>query len=343
VNVHAKLKTPSQFYYSRFKTHLLLLCTFFSLFLLSACEKERNNENQEDEGIILGFSQIGAESAWRNCNSRSIKEAAEEQDIQLLFENAEQKQENQIKALRSFIVYQVDVIVFVPIVTEGWDNILNEAKKAGIPVLITDRKIDTYNTNLYAGYLGTDSLQEGREAANFLLKKFEDYDPGNGPIKIVELTGTERSSPAIGRAKGFREILDMHEEFQIIDSLSGDFLRSKGNEIMRQLLQRYDDIDVVYSHNDGMTLGAVDAIKDKGLEPGKDIVLVSIDAEQAAIDALKRGEINCVIECNPKMGPAIMELAKKLARGESIPRQQHMDAQVFTEFDDLSDIPPRGY
>ena len=307
--------------------------------MLSACDSSRKKE-EKPEGLILGFSQIGAESAWRKCNSLSIKEAAESRGVQLLFENAEQKQENQIKALRSFIVYQVDVIAFVPIVAGGWDNILKEAKDAGIPVLVTDRKIETNDPSLFAGFIGTDSRQEGREAGLFLLRKFSSR---KNPVRIVEISGTEGSSPAIGRAEGFREILEGHDDFQIIHSVSGDFLRSKGYEIMRDILKRYDGIDAVYSHNDGMTLGILEAIKEKGLSPGKDIVIITIDAEQAAIDALKRGEVNCVIECNPKTGPDIIGLAEKLARGESIPPFQHVHEQVFTEYDDLSGIEPRGY
>ena len=294
------------------------------------------------EGLILGFSQIGAESAWRKCNTRSIKEAAANAGVQLLFENAEQKQENQIKAIRSFIAYQVDVIAFVPIVADGWDNVLKEAQNAGIPVLVTDRKITTADENLYSGFIGTDSEQEGREAGNFLLKKFSER-PSSDPVRIIEISGTEGSSVAVGRADGFRQIIENSPRFEIIYSVSGDFLRSRGYEIMRGILEELKDIDVLYSHNDGMTLGAMDAMKEVGIRPGKDIVIVTIDAEQAAIDALKIGEVNCVIECNPKTGPAILTLANALARGESIPRLQHVEEEVFTEGDDLSSLEPRGY
>ncbi|MBN1649286.1 MAG: ABC transporter substrate-binding protein [Spirochaetales bacterium] len=299
-------------------------------------------EANADKGLILGFSQIGAESAWRKCNTRSVKEAASNAGVQLLFENAEQKQENQIKAIRSFIAYQVDVIAFVPIVTDGWDNILTEAKNAGIPVLVTDRKITTADESLYAGFIGTDSEQEGREAGNFLLKKFRDRS-ADDPIRIIEISGTERSSVAVGRAAGIREIIGDNPRFRIIYSISGDFLRSKGYEIMRDILKEFSDIDALYSHNDGMTLGAIDAMKEVGIRPGKDIVIITIDARQAAIDALRNGEVNCVIECNPKTGPAILSLSHQLARGETIPKLQHVYEEVFTEYDDLSLIGPRGY
>jgi simple sugar transport system substrate-binding protein len=314
------------------------------LILLPACRKaEKAPSETEDQGIILGFSQIGAESAWRNCNTRSVQEAAAEAGIQLLFSNAEQKQENQIKALRSFIAYQVDVIAFVPIIADGWDNVLEEARDAGIPVLVADRKINIQDESLYAGFIGTDSLWEGREAAKFLIKKFRNRPAPAAPIRIVELSGTVGSSPAAGRAQGFRETLEPYPQFQIVYSASGDFLRSKGYELMRAILRTQPGIDVIFSHNDGMTLGVLDAIKERGLNPGTDIVIVTIDAEQAAIDALIRGEVNCVVECNPKQGPHIMRLARQLARGEPIPRLLHVDEEVFYEGDDLSALPPRGY
>ena len=321
----------------------LMLCT-----VLFSCKKEDAKSN----GIILGFSQIGAESAWRNCNTRSVQEAAANAGIQLLFFNAEQKQENQIKAIRSFIAYQVDVIAFVPIVSDGWENVLGEARDAGIPVLICDREIDL-DESLYAGYLGTNMVQQGRNAAEYLLKKYVDFLPDEGaeeipqgqPIHIVELRGTEGSSPDILRALGFREVLAEYPQFRIMYSVSGDFLRSKGYELMCEILDNEElkDMDVLFSHNDSMTLGAMDAMKERNIQPGKDIVIVSIDAEQAVIDALKRREVNCVVECNPKQGPNIMDLTLRLARGEPIPRVIYMMEEVFTEWDDLSSLPPRGY
>ena len=316
-----------------------LLFFFLLLFCLTSASCVR--KNAETKGIILGFSQIGAESAWRNCNTRSVQEAAAKAGIQLLFFNAEQKQENQIKAIRSFIAYQVDVIAFVPIVTYGWENVLEEARVANIPVLICDREINIEDESLYAGYLGTNMLMQGRRCAEYLIKKF--IIRRDRPVRIVELSGTEGSSPAIMRAQGFREALSTHPGFEIIYSESGDFLRSKGYELMCNILEKFDDIDVIYSHNDGMTLGAIDAMKERGIKPGEDIIIISIDAEQAAIDALIRGEINCVVECNPKQGPDVMMLAGLLAGGGAIPRVIYMDEQVFTEWDDLSNIEPRGY
>jgi simple sugar transport system substrate-binding protein len=326
---------------------ILISLIIISIFVGCGAQEEKRSQTIDDEGIIVGFSQIGAESAWRTCNTRSVQEAAAERGVQLVYDNAEQKQENQIKALRSFIAYQVDVIVFVPIVTDGWDNVLQEARDAGIPVLVTDRKIDVADPSLYAGFIGTDSLKEGRNAGLFLLDKFKEererFDKAGDHINIVELFGTEGSSVALGRAEGFREVLAEHPEFKIVYSKSGDFLRSKGYELAVEFLEMYDDIDVIYSHNDGMTLGAIEAMEERGIIPGSDIVIVTIDAQQAAIDALREGKVNCVIECNPKTGPEIIKLAEKLAAGESIPRLQYVHEEVFYETDDLSLIEPRGY
>ena len=338
---------------SSFLCFALMCCFVLQGLIFSGCKKTADKGNVETESFILGFSQIGAESAWRNCNTRSVQDAAAAAGIQLLYFNAEQKQENQIKAIRSLIAYQVDVIAFVPIVSDGWQHVLEEAWDAGIPVLICDREIDIQNEGLYAGFIGTNSLQQGRSSAEFLLKKFtEDSSHGNRPVRIIEFTGTEGSSMAINRALGFREVIDEHHaetgfpKFEIIHSISGDFLRSKGYELMSSILDTLytiEDFDVLYSHNDSMTLGVIDAMKERDIKPGIDILIVTIDAEQAAIDALKRGEVNCVVECNPKQGPDILRLAARLARNESIPKITYMYEEVFSEDDNLSGILPRGY
>ncbi|GHV40224.1 LacI family transcriptional regulator [Spirochaetia bacterium] len=342
--------------YSQSKHPLFTGFLFFALALalLPACKgqvkdsaanpreaaQDGGAKGMDGGGIILGFSQIGAESAWRNCHTRSVQDAAAEAGVQLLFSNAEQKQENQIRAIRSFIAYQVDVIAFVPIVSTGWDNVLAEARDAGIPVLVTDRKIDVQDESLYAGFIGTDSFTEGLAAAEFLLEKIPDRTK---PVRIVELSGTIGSSVAIDRAAGFRQGLAPYPQFEIIYSESGDFLRSKGYELMNKILNDYEDIDVIFSHNDGMTLGVMAAMKERGFNPGVDMLIVTVDAEQAAIDALSRGEVNCVIECNPKQGPEIISLARQLARGEKIPALIHVEETVFDEDTDFSALPARGY
>ena len=316
--------------------------------VLGGCTKKNAKpEEKEYPPIIIGFSQIGAESAWRTCNTESMQKAAVDEGVQLIYANAEQKQENQIKAIRSFIVYQVDVIVFVPIVQDGWDNVLREAKEAGIPVIVIDRTIRTSDETLYAGYLGADHMEEGRKAARFLQKK---YSKVSRPLNILELRGTDGSSVTDGRYEGFREIINKDSRFRIIHSESCDFLRSMGKEIAERILSvngrlQIDGqpVDIIYSHNDSMTLGFLDVFEEYGIRGGKDVTIVSVDAEQAVIDALKEKKVNCVVECNPKLGPQAMKLVKTLYNKYEIPRITRVEETVFTEYDDLSELEPRGY
>ncbi|MCR4580145.1 MAG: ABC transporter substrate-binding protein [Treponema sp.] len=329
---------------------------FLLLFILTTTGRAKKNKKSlenKSEGLILGFSQIGSESAWRSRNTQSIFEAAEENHIQILFDDAQQKQENQLKAIRSFIVYQVDVIAFVPIVEDGWDNVLTEAKEAGIPVIVVDRQINA-DQSLYAGFLGENGLEEGRKAARFLLNKCSDK---KDKITIFEMSGTENSSVVKERAQGFREILENDSRFEIIASQDGDFLRSRGKEIAENLIQKARDnnifrndslyyegkkIDVVYSHNDSMTLGLLDSLANYGINPANTII-ISIDAEQKSIDALTEGKLNCVVECNPNLGPMLMTLVKEIHQGKAIPRITYNQESVFTEDDDFSLYKARGY
>lgn len=322
---------------------ILALALAVTAAVVAVSGSTKRAEQPGQDPVILGFSQLGSESGWRIGNSRDLIAAAEQAGVQLMYENAEQKQENQIKAIRSFIAYQVDVIAFAPIVEDNWRNVLTEAREAGIPVLCTDRFIDEEDADLIVGFVGSDFYQEGRRAGEFLVKKADQM--GRDHLRIVEITGTIDSTPMRQRAIGFREVIEGNPRFEIVESMSGDFLRSKGKECMTSILnEQGHNIDVLYSHNDAMTLGAIEAIQAQGMEPGKDIVIITVDGEQGAIDLLKQGKINCVVECTPKIGNIIMSLAKKLAAGESVERYTYSEETVFTEFDeDLQSIPPRGY
>lgn len=329
---------------------ILLAAAVAVVMVTTGCSKKSTaSEAEESYGkkIIVGFSQIGAESAWRTCNTASIQEAAAEAGIQLIYSNAEQKQENQIKAIRSFIVYQVDVIVFVPIVQDGWDSVLREAKEAHIPVIIIDRKIRTSDDSLYAAYIGADHVEEGMKAARFLQEKYKDADK---TLNILELRGTDGSSVTDGRYQGFRNGLADDSRFNIIQSISGDFLRSKGKEIAEHILEENgglmidgQKIDIIYSHNDSMTLGFLDSFDKHGINAGKDVTIVSVDAEQAVVDAVAEGKVNCVVECNPKIGPLVMSFVQKLALNKPVPKITRIEETVFTEDYDFSTLEPRGY
>ena len=331
----------------------LLFCILAAVcLLLSGCtgagKKEEGSTEQapqEQAGLVIGFSQLGSESAWRLGNTASMERAAKEHGISLVVDNGMQKQENQIAAIRSFIAYRVDVIVFAPIVEDGWTNVLQEAKDAGIPVIMMDRVINIRDSDLYTAYIGPDHYLEGVKAAKYLQKKAEELmADGREKIRIAELSGTEGSSPMISRYQGFHDLIDRDDRFEVLETVSGDFLRSKGRECMQNLLKKYpDQIDVLYSHNDAMTLGAIEVMEENGIRPGEDIVIISVDGEQAAIDLLKEGRINCVVECSPMLGDAVMDLAERIVSGKDYSRVSHPDEVCFTEYDDLSGLEPRGY
>ncbi|SFD72005.1 ABC transporter substrate-binding protein [Streptomyces aidingensis] len=277
-----------------------------------------------DSAITMGFSQVGAESGWRTANTKSIQEAAEAAGINLQFSDAQQKQENQIKAIRSFIQQKVDVIAFSPVVETGWDAVLLEAKRAGIPVILTDRAVDSEDTSLYETFLGSDFVEEGRKAGQWLVDNTE------GPVNVVELQGTTGAAPAIDRKEGFEEIIAQRPDIEIVASQSGDFTRAGGKQVMEAFLNSTDDIDVVYAHNDDMGLGAIEAIKAAGLQPGTDIKIITVDAVKDGMTALANGEINFIVECNPLLGEQLMDLAKKVVAGEEVPERVVTEETTFT-------------
>ena len=315
---------------------LMLAC----LLALSGCAPAQKPE--EGSKLLLGFSQLGSESSYRIGNTRDIETQAEARGISLMMKNANQKQENQIADIRSLIAYRVDVIAFSPIVEDGWDTVLTEAKNAGIPVVLVDRTINTKDESLYAAQIGSDFYREGVMAAEYLIRKADQL--GRERINIVEIRGTENSTPMKQRQKGFMDTIAGDSRMRMLDSVDGDFLRSRGAECMRDLLRIYgDQIDVVFSHNDEMTIGALPEIEQAGMQPGRDILLISIDGGQDAIDILKEGKINCIVECTPKLGSILMETALSLKQGEPVERVIHPQEQVFTDEDDLSLLAPRGY
>jgi ABC-type sugar transport system substrate-binding protein len=292
--------------------------------LLAGC----SSAEEEDQRIVLGFSQIGAESAWRKANTESIKSAAATSNIKLLFSDAQQKQENQIAAIRSFIEQKVDVIAFAPVVSTGWEPVLNEAKAAGIPVILTDRAV-TADPSLYAGFLGSDFVEEGRKAARWLV---DDLGDSPGDVHVVQLEGTTGSAPAHDRRKGFEEILAQHPRFKIIQSRVGDFSPEGGSSAMQSILAAETrPIHAVYAHNDDMALGAIQALDKHGLKPGKDVRIVSIDAVRAAFEAMIAGRLNATVECNPLMGPQLMTSVTEVVAGRPIAKRIVVDEAVFTQ------------
>lgn len=275
------------------------------------------------EDLIVGFAQIGDESEWRTANTISIKSEAERLGVELRFSDAQQQQENQIKAIRSFIAQQVDVIGVSPVVETGWESVFQEAKEAGIPIILVDRRADVPE-DLYVTLVGSDFVEEGRNSARVMA------DLLDGQGHIVELVGTIDSAPANDRYQGFREVLKDYPEMKIIASKSGDFTVAKGREVMEEFLQTYDsNIDALYAHNDDMAIGAIKAIEAYGLKPGKDIIIVSIDAARVAFEAMIAGKLNATVECNPLLGPQFFDLALKVVNGEDVPKQIKSEESVF--------------
>ncbi|WP_420854464.1 ABC transporter substrate-binding protein [Sorangium cellulosum] len=295
----------------------------------------------EKKKITLGFSQIGAESEWRTANTKSIEEAAKTAGIELKFSDAQQKQENQIKAIRSFIAQKVDVIAFSPVVETGWEPVLREAKAAKIPVILTDRAVDTKDETLWATFIGSDFVEEGRRAAKWLVEKMKDHQ---GAVNIVELQGTVGSAPAIDRKKGFEEILKDKPDFKIIRSQTGDFTRAKGKEVMEAFLKAEGkNIHVLYAHNDDMAIGAIQAIEEAGLRPGKDILIISIDAVKGAFEAMMAGKLNVTVECSPLLGPQLMSAVSDLMAGKALPKRIVTEESVFPMETAAQEFPKRKY
>jgi simple sugar transport system substrate-binding protein len=275
------------------------------------------------EDLIVGFSQIGAESEWRTANTISIKSEAERLGVELRFSDAQQQQENQIKAIRSFIAQQVDVIGVSPVVETGWESVFQEAKEAGIPIILVDRRADVPE-DLYVTLVGSDFVEEGRNAARVMADLLDSQG------RIAELVGTVDSAPANDRYHGFREVLKDYPEMRIIASKSGDFTAAKGREVMEEFLQIYDgDIDALYAHNDDMAIGAIKAIEAYGLKPGEDIKIVSIDAARVAFEAMLAGKLNATVECNPLLGPQFFDLALKVVNGEDVPKRIKSEESIF--------------
>jgi ABC-type sugar transport system substrate-binding protein len=314
---------------------------------LAACAKKDEGGSSSSGGdgkIVLGFSQVGSESGWRSANTDSVKAAAKEAGYNLKFSDAQQKQENQISAIRSYITQGVDVIAFSPVVVTGWDAVLKEAKAKKIPVVLTDRSVETSDESLYVTLVGSDFTAEGRRAGKILEKVLEKAGK-KGPIKIAQLEGTTGAAPAIERAKGFKEVMDADhaDDWKIVVSQTGDFTRAGGKQVMAAFLTSNPDIDVLFAHNDDMGIGAIQAIEAAGKKPGKDILIVTIDGVKDGFIAMSEGKINAIVECNPLLGPQLMEVVKKVKNGETVERWIKTKEGDFMQDQAKAALPSRKY
>ena len=296
-----------------------------------------------DDTITVGFSQVGAESDWRTANTESMKSTfSEENGYELIFDDAQQKQENQLTAIRNFIQQEVDYILLAPVTETGWDTVLQEAKDADIPVIIVDRMVDVSDDSLYTTWIGTDSLLEGRKAAEWLNA----YTTAKGidakDVNIVDIQGTIGSTAQIGRSKGLEEGVDNYG-WNLLAQQSGEFTQAKGQEVMESMLKQYDNINVVYCENDNEAFGAIDAIEAAGKTVGSDIangeiMVISFDTTNAGLTDTLAGKITCDVECNPLHGPRVEELIKALEAGEEVQKLNYVDEEIFATDDTVDKV-----
>ncbi|ATQ75890.1 LacI family transcriptional regulator [Massilia violaceinigra] len=292
--------------------------------------------------LTIGFSQVGAESEWRTANTLSIKDAAKKEGINLKFADAQQRQENQVKAIRSFIAQRVDVIAFSPVVESGWETVLREAKAAKIPVILTDRAVNVTDQSLYAAFIGSDFVEEGRRAGRWLIERAAKTP--DRTFNIVELQGTVGSAPAIDRKNGFAEVIAANPKLKITRSQTGDFTRAKGKEVMEAFLKAQGkSINVLYAHNDDMAIGAIQAIEEAGLKPGVDILVISIDGVKGAFQAMIAGKMNVTVECSPLLGPQLMSIARDVVAGKPVPKRITTVEGVFPAEVAAKELPNRKY
>ena len=275
--------------------------------------------------LVIGFSQIDNQNPWRLAETESVKSEAANRGYELKYSDAQAVQENQIKALRSFIAQKVDGILLAPKTETGWEPVLREAKAAKIPVVLLDRNIKVDDPSLFVTFIGSDFFLEGQMAAEQMIK-----DLGEGPLNIAELQGQPGADPTIQRANGFRDVIDKYPKINIILSQTGEFNRIQGKQVMEAFMKaKGKDIDVVYAHNDDMAIGAIQAIKEYGLDPGKDIYLLSVDAVRDAFEAMVAGDLNCTVECTPLLGPKGFDAIEAALRGETLPKWIKSDDHVF--------------
>ena len=290
------------------------------------------------DGAVIGFAQVGSESGWRSANTDSIKASAEKYNVDLQFTSAEGDQAKQISSIKTFITQGVDLIAFSPVVETGWDAVLQEAKAAGIPVVLTDRSVDS-DPSLYKTFIGSDFILEGEKAATWAQTEFADADK----VNMVVLEGTTGSAPANDRATGWENILGADPKFNVLASQTGDFTRDGGKKVMEGFLATYPDIDLLYAHNDDMALGAIEAIEAAGKVPGKDIKIVSIDAVKAGMEALAAGKINFIVECSPLLGEQLFQASSAVLAGQEIPARVVTIETTFDQQQAVEALPTRLY
>ena len=307
-----------------------LILIALTLLLLAGCAAEETEPTEEDL-IVVGISQVGAESDWRVANSESVKAAfSESQGYRMLFDDARQMQENQIMALRKFIQQQVDYIVLMPLSETGWDSVLQEAKDAHIPVILVDRMANVEDDTLYAAHVGSDFYGQGKKAVAWMEEQYPDPEQ---TVQIIHIQGTLGSTAQLGRTAALEDGMARHENWNLLTRLDGDFTQAKTYEAMGRYLDGLPEgqaIDVVYCENDNEAFGAIEALEERGYVCGRDVDVICFDATRNALRLCMAGKISLVMECNPLLGPMAEEIVRTLEAGQTPQKQQYIAEQQFT-------------
>ena len=329
------------------KVLAVLLCAAMTAALAVGCggskgsdssDKSSDSSSSSDDVITVGFSQVGAESDWRTANSESMKSTfSEKNGYKLIFDDAQQKQENQITAIRNFIQQDVDYIVLAPVTETGWDTVLKEAKDADIPVIIVDRMIDVSDDSLYTAWVGSNFKMEGQKACEWLNAYAE--AKGMKEVNIAHIQGTIGASAQIGRTEGLEEAAKEYG-WNIVAQQTGEFTQAKGQEVMESMLKQHDNINVVYCENDNEAFGAIDAIEAAGktVGPDGDILVMSFDTTNAGLTDTLSGKIICDTECNPLHGPRVEEIIKKLEDGKDVDKKAYVEEEMFAYDDTVKSV-----
>lgn len=312
-----------------FKKLLGMILAGCMILCMAGCTGIRTTEPSEDNAYVIGFSQVGSESDWRVANTKSMTDTfADDEEYELVMENARQEQENQFTAVRRFILEGVDFIIIAPTVEEGWDTVLTEIKDANIPVIIMDRSVAVDDDSLYLTNIGSDFLHQGILAVEWL----ENEIPSDREIKILHLQGTIGATAQIQRTKALEDAVMTHSNWEITSQLYGDFTEAKAYEVMTSYLASNREIDVLYSENDNMTFGAMRALQEAGITYGNggQVKIITFDATKEALQYCHDGKIDLCVECNPMFGPDVKKLIEKYRNGETIPKHVYVNESAYT-------------
>ena len=314
----------------------------------AAEEGEEKEAAADGDLITVGYAQVGAESDWRTANTESFKSTfTEENGYKLIFDDAQQKQENQIKAIRSFIQQGVDYIVVAPVVETGWETVLEEAKEAGIPVILSDRQMQLSDDSLYEAWVGGNFVKEGETCGDWLADYLEKQGRADEEINMVTIQGTIGATAQIGRTRGLYQAAKAYG-WNILAEESGDFTQAKGKEVMQSFLEEYPELNMVYCENDNEAFGAIEAIKEAGRTIGTDIrngeiMVVSFDGVDVdALSCVADGEISCIAECNPLHGPWIEKIIQMMEQGRMPSKYTYVDEEMYSNEDIASSITING-